>query len=123
MNANTSAIDPQVLNKLRELQGENEPDIVQEFIELYLSKTPALLTKLREAVICCNLKDFHYLSHTIKGSSSLIGASTMTAISARLEDYARNGSFEGTEALVEEIEQAFEITESQLMEMSQVEYA
>ena len=117
MHITDNSIDPTALEKIRELQCEGEPDIVQEFIDIYLVKTPPLVENLRKAIGLSDSKRIQYLAHTIKGSSALIGAISMVKLSAMLEERSCKGLLSGSEALFEQLEAEFQHVSARFMEM------
>lgn len=123
MQITHNVINQRALDKLRELQNEGEPDIVQEFIEIYLSQTPALLTRLRAALSNKNLEDVHRAAHTIRGSSYFVGADSVVVLSAEIEERSGSGQFGGVEDLVQRVEKEFEIVKSLFKELGQLQCA
>jgi HPt (histidine-containing phosphotransfer) domain-containing protein len=57
-----------LLESLRELQEEGEPDILNELIEMYLDHVRLQLVALREAVEGRNADSVARVAHTLKGS-------------------------------------------------------
>ncbi len=104
------AVDWAVLDGLRELQEEGEPDFVQEMIDLYLAATPPLLTAIRSAVAQRDAEGVRHTAHTLKGNSSSLGVRQLAALSAELEQKGRSGSVEGAELLLAGLESEFQRT-------------
>jgi HPt (histidine-containing phosphotransfer) domain-containing protein len=57
-----------LLESLRELQEEGEPDILNELIEMFLDHVRLQLVALREAVEGRNADSVARVAHTLKGS-------------------------------------------------------
>jgi two-component system, sensor histidine kinase and response regulator len=96
-----------VLEGLRELQEEGEPDILKELIELFLEYVPPQLKALREAA---EMEDAHSVErtvHTLKGSCGNLGAVKMVAICAELEEIGRSGDLTTTPELIFRLEEEF----------------
>jgi two-component system, sensor histidine kinase and response regulator len=83
------SVDISVLAGLRELQGEGEPDILNELIELYLDEVPAQLEALGEAAQMGEAQSVERIAHSLKGSSANMGALRMEALCAELEEAGR----------------------------------
>ncbi|HUS17755.1 MAG TPA: response regulator, partial [Chloroflexia bacterium] len=104
----TPAIDRAVLATLRdELQLDGEPDIVQELIDLFVTGTPAILSTIREAVNTGDAAKLHRAAHTLKGSSSNLGARALAGLSGQLEKQGRSEVLDGAAERVRELEQEY----------------
>jgi CheY-like chemotaxis protein/HPt (histidine-containing phosphotransfer) domain-containing protein len=101
-------LDPAVLTELRQLQGEGEPDIVQELAAAFQFETPPLLEALRQAVIENEPEQLKRAAHNLKGSSHNLGARTMAALSTELETLGKNGTVEGAAELLSRLEQEYQ---------------
>ncbi len=99
------SIDVGVLANLRELTGEDSPEILSELIELFSASTPPLLSQAREAQ--SNPSDLAVIAHTIKGSCSNFGARAMEALCFQLEQLDGEGGSAAAEKLVAAIEREF----------------
>jgi CheY-like chemotaxis protein len=104
----TPALDPTVLAELRQLQGEGEPDIVQELAAAFQFETPPLLEVLRQAVAEGQPEQLKRAAHNLKGSSHNLGARTMAALSAELERLGKHGTIEGATEFVTRLEQEYQ---------------
>jgi PAS domain S-box-containing protein len=106
--ASTPALDQAVLSELRQLQGEGEPDIVQELAEAFWFETPPLLEALRQAIVEGQPEQLKRAAHNLKGSSNNLGARTMAALSAELEAIGKKGTVEQATELVTHLEQEYQ---------------
>jgi CheY-like chemotaxis protein len=79
-------LDRSVLAGLRELQGEGEPDLLDELIEMFFDDVPSQLEALQEAVEVGDAHSVERVAHTLKGSCGNMGATRMAAICAELQD-------------------------------------
>lgn len=100
-------IDRLVLASLRELQGEGEPEILSELIELFLDEVPQQLGALREAVEKDDAPSVERIAHTLKGSSGNMGATRMVQICAELQDVGASANLSGTPELLKRLEEEF----------------
>jgi HPt (histidine-containing phosphotransfer) domain-containing protein len=98
----------EVLDCLRRLETQGSPELVSEVIEIFLHDTTARLAALRIAVAEKDSDTVLRVAHTLKGSTSMIGANSMAVGCAALTTSARNGSFDHCETLVAELEARFE---------------
>jgi len=106
--ASGPSIDYSALDGLRDLQGEGEPDILCELIELFLTDVPPQLVALREAVQSGDILSVERIAHTLKGSSGNMGAVRMAAICAELEEIGRSGTFAGAPVWISRLKEEFE---------------
>lgn len=73
-------LDYAILDGIRELQGEDEPDVLSELIGMYQENSASLIARVRQAINEHNYTDLRESVHSLKGSSSTLGAH-------RLSDY------------------------------------
>ncbi|MEO5730875.1 MAG: Hpt domain-containing protein, partial [Byssovorax sp.] len=85
------AVDPAALEKLRAMR-QGDSDLVLEVIDLFLQETPDRLTALRDGLSRGDFPLIARVAHTIRGSAGHIGAKALTALCARVEDKARQGT-------------------------------
>jgi CheY-like chemotaxis protein/HPt (histidine-containing phosphotransfer) domain-containing protein len=69
-----SPLDYAVLEGIRELQMEDEPDVLIDLIGMYLENSQALLGRVRLALNERNYNDLRRSVHSLKGTSSTLGA-------------------------------------------------
>jgi two-component system, sensor histidine kinase and response regulator len=100
-------VDWSVLAGLRELQGEGEPDILEELMVLFLADVPPQLVALREAVQSGDARSIERIAHTLKGSSGNIGAVRMEAICTELEEMGRSEDLRTVPARISRLEEEF----------------
>ncbi|MBI5961277.1 MAG: response regulator, partial [Chloroflexi bacterium] len=103
-----ASIDWSVLDGLRLLQEEGEPDFVTETITMYINQTPTLIAEMRAAVSQNQAGALKAAAHSLKGNSNSLGAKKVGSLSLKLEKLGRGGVVEGAEALLVELEQEFE---------------
>jgi CheY-like chemotaxis protein len=84
------AVDPAALEKLRAMR-QGDSDLVLEVIELFLQETPDRLAALRDALTRGDQPLILRVAHTLRGSAGHLGAKTLIALCARVEDKARLG--------------------------------
>jgi HPt (histidine-containing phosphotransfer) domain-containing protein len=79
-------VDPQALENIRALQREGAPDLLTEVIEAYLDATPKFLEKLKRAVSLGDIQAVQRVTHSLKSSSSNLGAVMVTNLVKKLEE-------------------------------------
>jgi HPt (histidine-containing phosphotransfer) domain-containing protein len=89
------------------LQGEGEPDIVQELAEAFQFETPPLLHALHRALAEGQPEQLKQAAHNLKGSSNNLGACTMATLSADLEALGKQGTVEGAAEVITRLEREY----------------
>ena len=110
----SSPLDRSVLEGLRELQQEGEPDVLVELIELFLEDVPLQLVALREAVKGEDADSVQRVAHTLKGSCGNMGAARMAEICADLQEIGDSGDLARAPELLERLEAEFDRVRSAL---------
>jgi len=89
--AEPPTIDPEAISNLRDLGGgDGEGDgFLREIVGIFLVDTPARLEELDQALAAGDLVRFNRAAHSIKGSSSNLGASALQQAADRLEAKSR----------------------------------
>ena len=78
-------VDPAVLEGFRELQEPGAPDVVTEFIDLFLGDLPGRLTAIREAAALGDVEQVRANAHALKSSAGYIGALPLSRMCQELE--------------------------------------
>jgi CheY-like chemotaxis protein len=89
-----AAIDQSVLDIIRDLEDEDDPDMLAEILGLYLGKAPELLQALEAAVAGKDAESLRIAAHTLKSSSANVGARTLADLCRELEELGRTGSLD-----------------------------
>jgi two-component system, sensor histidine kinase and response regulator len=100
-------LDPAVIEGLRELQGEGEPDILAELVGLFLQDVGPRLAALSEAVRGGDAGGVRQVAHTLKGSCSNMGARRMGHLCAVLQDRGASGDLSGAGELLESLKEEY----------------
>ena len=88
---NAPTLDTSVLEELRQYSDE-EQDLADELIELFLEDSPKQLLALQRAIQNADLGEVEKRSHRLKGSAGSIGAVRLREICEVLETTARAGT-------------------------------
>ncbi|MBM4187575.1 MAG: Hpt domain-containing protein [Gemmatimonadetes bacterium] len=92
-------IDESILDSYRTLQEDGKPDVVTEFIDVFLEDLPGRLTRLEQSVAGDNASEIRSAAHALKGSSGSVGAALLSSVCGQLEAMARTGRVEGARDL------------------------
>jgi HPt (histidine-containing phosphotransfer) domain-containing protein len=84
-----SPINFDVLQNLRELDDEEDPDFLGELIQIYLLDAPQHLAAMKEAIFLGDADSLKLASHTLKSSSANLGAVCFSEVCKELEYMGR----------------------------------
>lgn len=110
----TEVLDKEVIASLRDLQDEGDPDIIIELSDLFFENAPGKIEAIRGAIERGDAKALHVAAHSLKGSSSYLGASKLSALAKELENMGRAGSLEGAGEKLAQIESEYDRVRSAL---------
>ncbi len=103
----TGLLDPTALERLIQAQGNGDPAIAIEFIDLFLPEAALLLDELGCAVTVNDTARIGRAAHTLKSNSALVGAGTLAGLCRTLEAAARTPPIVGVLDQLAEIEASF----------------
>lgn len=95
----SAAVDQTILSKLRTRMGA----IIDEVIDIYLDDTPKLLAQMQNALNQGGVQLLHRAAHTLKPTSSTLGAMRFAHLCAELETMSEGKALQ--EGVAEKIEQ------------------
>jgi two-component system, sensor histidine kinase and response regulator len=101
-------LDHAILQGLRGLQEEGEPDLLAELVEVFEQDVPPRLETLREAVENGAAGTVERTAHTLKGSAGNLGAAKMAETARLLQDAGRAGDLSAVPALLQRLDADFE---------------
>lgn len=107
-------LDPQVLQDLRELGGEDDPGLLNELIGMFLDDAPRRLGDITGGLASGDVKTLERAAHTLKSSSANIGAVSLSALCRQIEEIARQNRTDGLAPLVESASRDFEKVAAEL---------
>lgn len=107
-------LDSESIENLRALSSEGDDAFLREIIEIFVQDTPRRLTELREAYQANDQVTFTRAAHSIKGSSSNLGALRLRALAEQLEHASRRSSLAGLDAQIPGLESAFHAARREL---------
>jgi CheY-like chemotaxis protein/HPt (histidine-containing phosphotransfer) domain-containing protein len=103
----TSVLESSVLTELRELLGDQAPQMITELIDVYFETAPPLLKEMRMAI---KQEDGHALyraAHTLKPGSAHMGAVRLARMCAELERMGKANQLKGAVIKLAEFEAEF----------------
>ncbi len=107
MSESRSSGEWKLPEELRQLADAGDAAIVVEVLTVFQTDTATRLSTLRSAIAESNLPLIKNQAHSIKGSSSQIGAMGMAALCLRMEQEAMQGQTSSLAALMTELEAGF----------------
>ena len=111
------AIDMRVIADLRELGGDDDPGLLTELIDLFLTDAPERVREVEKGLATGDIKLVERAAHTLKSSSANIGALTLSSICKRIEELARNQEKDAIKRLLAETTRSFSEAESALLSL------
>lgn len=107
-SADLPAVNPQILQELQALLGDNAADLVGELIDCYLEESPKLLQTIATAVAQENPGALRLAAHTLKSSSATQGAIILADLCKELEELGHSGILAGAAVKVTQAETEYE---------------
>lgn len=89
------------------VQMGDDPELLQEIIEIFLEGTPELVQATVDAFTAGDVDQVRMHAHSMKGSASNICAAVFVETARRLEYLAADGSLEGAEELLTQLQASF----------------
>jgi HPt (histidine-containing phosphotransfer) domain-containing protein len=93
--ADSSVIDPQAIAELRSLNPGDNDEFLREIAGIFLDDTPHRIAELDQSLAAGDVPAFARAAHSIKGSSSNLGAIALRAAAESLEQTARGAGLAG----------------------------
>lgn len=110
-------IDPQAIENLRSLNPGDNDEFLREIAGIFLEDTPLRIIELEQSVAAADLAKFTRAAHSIKGSSSNLGAMALRAVAEKLEHHARTDGMTGSAPFVAEIKSEFARAQAELTKL------
>lgn len=112
--ADLPIIDPDAIENLRALNPGDNDEFLREIIGIFLEDTPNRLTELTQSLADGDAGVFTRAAHSIKGSSSNVGAARLRAVAEKLEHTARKEGLGTVATTLTELNQEFLIAQTEL---------
>jgi HPt (histidine-containing phosphotransfer) domain-containing protein len=107
-------LDMRILTELRELGGEEDPGLIAELIDIFLSDAPQRLQDISKGLATGDLQIVERAAHTLKSSSANIGAIGLSRICREMEQIAREKKLDAIQPLLVRSKQAMSEVQSAL---------
>ena len=99
--ATPEALDPAVLENLRQLTPPGEPDVLGQVLQLFLDEMPKRIDSLASAWQRGDGPSLARAAHSLKGSSGNIGARQMFELCRQIDERAKAGDFNAARHLLD----------------------
>jgi HPt (histidine-containing phosphotransfer) domain-containing protein len=100
-------IDPQSIENLRALNPDDNDEFLREIAGIFLEDTPQRIAELESSLQAADATTFTRAAHSIKGSSSNLGAMALRAAAEKLEHEARTRGLENVSPLLTDVKTEF----------------
>ena len=94
------AVDPDVLESLRELGGEEDPGLFAELVEIFLDDTPQRMQQIQDAIENDDAEALGAAAHALKSSCANLGALALADLFKELEFAGRDQDLDRAGPLV-----------------------
>lgn len=115
-NSNYQALDQSTLDSINTLQSDGDESVLDQIINIYLDDAPKQLEKLKQAVTENNSTIIYNVAHSLKSSSSTLGAVELSKTLKELETRGRNNSLKGARMLLNTITAEFKLVSAALQQ-------
>jgi len=112
--SNDTSIDPEAIENLRSLNPDDDDAFLKDIIGIFLEDTPQRIDELKQCLQSFDQPKFTRAAHSIKGSSSNLGAVKVRAAAEQLEHQSRNSGLAGIEPLLASLETEFNAAKAEL---------
>ncbi|MGH1371893.1 MAG: Hpt domain-containing protein [Cellvibrionaceae bacterium] len=106
----TGSVDTETLTMLKEVMEDDFPQL----ITTYLDDATTRIAQLSDLVAAADYDELRHCAHSLKGSSSNLGAMPLSELCFEVETKAKDQQLDGIEACVESIKQEFDLVKSAL---------
>jgi HPt (histidine-containing phosphotransfer) domain-containing protein len=100
-------LDLEAIANLRSLGDEGDDSFLREILAIYIEDVPLRLADLRTALARADQPFFNRSAHTIKGSSSNVGAREVKVLAEKLEHRSKAEPIETLAPQLAELDLAF----------------
>ena len=115
--SNLPIIDPEAIENLRALNPDDNDEFLRDITSIFLEDTPLRITELEQSFASADMPTFVRAAHTIKGSSSNLGALALRAVAERLEYQSRKTGFDGLTADIAELKTEYATLQTALQKL------
>ena len=103
-----TTLDPEVVQSLKELGGDDDPGLFGELVDLFLRDMPPRLGALDEALQSKDAKALERAAHSMKSSCGNLGAMGLAELCRQIELFGRAGDVDSAQSLVQSSRDEYE---------------
>ncbi len=103
-----SVIDLQAIENLRALNPGDNDEFLREITGIFLEDTPLRIAELDQSLVAGDVSKFTRAAHSIKGSSSNLGALALRSAAEKLEHEARTAGLAHVAGQIAQLKHEFE---------------
>ena len=107
-------LDKETLAVLRELGGEDDPELFNELITIFLDDTPTRITEILAAMEEGDAKRLEHAAHALKSSAANLGAMKLSELFRELEYAGKGDDLAAAQPLVERMKADYPKVEAAL---------
>jgi HPt (histidine-containing phosphotransfer) domain-containing protein len=111
------ALDPQVIDSLRQLTPPGEPDVLADILNLFLAEVPKKIGALQAALEAGDAAQVARIAHSLKGSTGNLGAHAMLDVCRRIDDRARRGDLASVAPLIASLTSEYHRVELEIRQL------
>ena len=112
-----SVIDPQAIENLRALNPGDNDEFLREIAGIFLEDTPQRIAELDQSLASGDTARFTRAAHSIKGSSSNLGANGVRAVAEKLEHQSKVEGLGAVGPLIAELKSEFARAQAELSKL------
>jgi HPt (histidine-containing phosphotransfer) domain-containing protein len=100
-------IDAQAIENLRALTPDDNDEFLREIAGIFLEDTPQRITELEDSLAAGDAPKFTRAAHSIKGSSSNLGAMSLRAAAEKLEHHSQKSGLNDVAPMIDAVKTEF----------------
>lgn len=112
-----ATVDFEAIANLRSLCPDDGDVFLREILTIFIDDTPVRISELHSTRAAGDVGGFVRAAHSIKGSSSNVGASELRMIAEKLEQHARLQGLSAVDGLVTDLEASFGRVKTELQKL------
>ncbi|MBI3766582.1 MAG: response regulator, partial [Ignavibacteriales bacterium] len=113
-NGGSKLLDESALKELHELADENEPDLLEKLLMMFVRGTPNRIDLLWRAVELNDPRSLTETAHLLKGACKQLGLTAMVKLCQQLENLALSYALDECEKVIADLECCFHDTQATL---------
>ena len=107
-------IDPQAIENLRALTPDDNDEFLREIAGIFLEDTPQRIAELEQSLAAGDGPKFTRAAHSIKGSSSNLGAMALRASAEKLEHHSQKSGLHDVSTMIAAVKTEFARAKAEL---------